>query len=87
MLQYVGSVKWVHDVIPETPYAITENFMNKLFNEYNKDYITHGEFELFNEYNKDYITHGKFNIDYIIMVMILVCSQMVLIHMPLLTNI
>ena len=41
MLQYVGSdevimaraVKWVHDVIPDTPYAITENFRNKLFNE------------------------------------------------------
>ncbi|RLM85229.1 phosphoethanolamine cytidylyltransferase, putative, expressed [Panicum miliaceum] len=34
----VPSVKWVSDII----YAITENIMNKLFNEYNIDYITMG---------------------------------------------
>nr|ABA91254.1 phosphoethanolamine cytidylyltransferase, putative, expressed [Oryza sativa Japonica Group] len=39
----VRAVKWVHDVIPDAPYAITEDFMNKLFNEYNIDYIIHGD--------------------------------------------
>ncbi|GJM88139.1 hypothetical protein PR202_ga04166 [Eleusine coracana subsp. coracana] len=39
----VGAVKWVDDIIPDAPYAITEDFMNKLFNEYNIDYIIHGD--------------------------------------------
>ncbi|PKA51167.1 ethanolamine-phosphate cytidylyltransferase [Apostasia shenzhenica] len=39
----VGAVKWVDEVIPDAPYAITEEFMNKLFNEYNIDYIIHGD--------------------------------------------
>ncbi|TVU27226.1 hypothetical protein EJB05_29823 [Eragrostis curvula] len=39
----VGAVKWVDDVIPDAPYAITEEFMYKLFNEYNIDYIIHGD--------------------------------------------
>ncbi|EMS60401.1 Ethanolamine-phosphate cytidylyltransferase [Triticum urartu] len=39
----VRAVKWVDDVIPDAPYAITEDFMNKLFNEYNIDYIIHGD--------------------------------------------
>ncbi|VAI30183.1 unnamed protein product [Triticum turgidum subsp. durum] len=39
----VGAVKWVDDVIPDAPYAITEDFMNKLFTEYNIDYIIHGD--------------------------------------------
>jgi ethanolamine-phosphate cytidylyltransferase len=34
----VSSVKWVNDII----YAITANIMNKLFDEYNIDYIIHG---------------------------------------------
>jgi glycerol-3-phosphate cytidylyltransferase-like family protein len=39
----VGAVKWVDDVIPDAPYAITEDFMKKLFTEYNIDYIIHGD--------------------------------------------
>ncbi|KAL6871027.1 hypothetical protein ACP4OV_014875 [Aristida adscensionis] len=39
----VRAVKWVDDVIPDAPYAITEDFMHKLFNEYNIDYIIHGD--------------------------------------------
>ncbi|KAL5974905.1 Ethanolamine-phosphate cytidylyltransferase [Asimina triloba] len=39
----VGAVKWVDEVIPDAPYAITKEFMNKLFNEYNIDYIIHGD--------------------------------------------
>ncbi|CAD6258592.1 unnamed protein product [Miscanthus lutarioriparius] len=39
----VRAVKWVDDIIPGAPYAITEEFMNKLFNEYNIDYIIHGD--------------------------------------------
>ncbi|RWW13780.1 hypothetical protein BHE74_00039401 [Ensete ventricosum] len=39
----VGAVKWVDEVIPDAPYAITEEFMNKLFTEYNIDYIIHGD--------------------------------------------
>ncbi|PUZ62772.1 hypothetical protein GQ55_3G013300 [Panicum hallii var. hallii] len=39
----VRAVKWVDDIIPDAPYAITEEFMNKLFNEYNIDYIIHGD--------------------------------------------
>ncbi|RRT62096.1 hypothetical protein B296_00015162 [Ensete ventricosum] len=36
-------MKWVDEVIPDAPYAITEEFMNKLFTEYNIDYIIHGD--------------------------------------------
>uniref|UniRef100_A0A1D1YUD7 Ethanolamine-phosphate cytidylyltransferase n=1 Tax=Anthurium amnicola TaxID=1678845 RepID=A0A1D1YUD7_9ARAE len=39
----VGAVKWVDEVIPDAPYAITEEFMTKLFNEYSIDYIIHGD--------------------------------------------
>lgn len=39
----VGAVKWVDEVIPDAPYAITEEFMHKLFDEYNIDYIIHGD--------------------------------------------
>ena len=39
----VSAVKWVDDIIPDAPYAITEEFMNKLFTEYNIDYIIHGD--------------------------------------------
>ncbi|KAJ6839219.1 ethanolamine-phosphate cytidylyltransferase [Iris pallida] len=39
----VGAVKWVDEVIPDAPYAITEEFMKKLFNEYDIDYIIHGD--------------------------------------------
>ncbi|GAA0156191.1 nucleotidyltransferase [Lithospermum erythrorhizon] len=39
----VSAVKWVDEVIPDAPYAITEEFMKKLFYEYNIDYIIHGD--------------------------------------------
>lgn len=39
----VAAVKWVDEVIPDAPYAITEEFMTRLFNEYNIDYIIHGD--------------------------------------------
>ncbi|CAM8964694.1 unnamed protein product [Rhodiola kirilowii] len=39
----VSAVKWVDEVIPDAPYAITADFMKKLFNEYNIDYIVHGD--------------------------------------------
>ncbi|KAL4381992.1 hypothetical protein AHAS_Ahas04G0188900 [Arachis hypogaea] len=39
----VNAVKWVDEVITDAPYAITEEFMKKLFNEYNIDYIIHGD--------------------------------------------
>ncbi|MED6170594.1 Ethanolamine-phosphate cytidylyltransferase [Stylosanthes scabra] len=39
----VNAVKWVDEVITDAPYAITEEFMQKLFNEYNIDYIIHGD--------------------------------------------
>ncbi|XP_074578172.1 ethanolamine-phosphate cytidylyltransferase-like [Curcuma longa] len=39
----VGAVKWVDEVIQDAPYAITKEFMNKLFTEYNIDYIIHGD--------------------------------------------
>lgn len=33
----------MHDVIPNALYAITKDFMNKLFDEYNIDYIIHSD--------------------------------------------
>lgn len=39
----VSAVKWVDEIIPDAPYAITEDFMKKLFDEYNIDYIIHGD--------------------------------------------
>ncbi|XP_030926187.1 ethanolamine-phosphate cytidylyltransferase-like isoform X1 [Quercus lobata] len=39
----VNGVKWVDEVIPDAPYAITEDFMKKLFDEYNIDFIIHGD--------------------------------------------
>ncbi|XP_074572778.1 ethanolamine-phosphate cytidylyltransferase-like [Curcuma longa] len=39
----VGAVKWVDEVIPDAPYAITEEFMNKLFTKYDIDYVIHGD--------------------------------------------
>ncbi|CAN4118040.1 unnamed protein product [Withania somnifera] len=39
----VGAVKWVDEVISDAPYAITEDFMRKLFDEYKIDYIIHGD--------------------------------------------
>lgn len=39
----VRAVKWVDEVIPDAPYAITEDFMRRLFDEYKIDYIIHGD--------------------------------------------
>ncbi|KAK4748148.1 hypothetical protein SAY87_014734 [Trapa incisa] len=39
----VRAMKWVDEVIPDAPYAITEDFMRKLFDEYKIDYIIHGD--------------------------------------------
>ncbi|KAK4752886.1 hypothetical protein SAY87_021684 [Trapa incisa] len=39
----VSGVKWVDEVILDAPYAITEDFMRKLFDEYKIDYIIHGD--------------------------------------------
>lgn len=39
----VSAVKWVDEVISDAPYAITEDFMKKLFDDYNIDYIIHGD--------------------------------------------
>ncbi|XP_073066857.1 ethanolamine-phosphate cytidylyltransferase-like [Primulina eburnea] len=42
-LALVSGLKWVGEVIADAPYAITEEFMNRLFNEHRIDYIIHGD--------------------------------------------
>lgn len=42
-LALVSGLKWVDEVIANAPYAITEQFMNRLFNEHKIDYIIHGD--------------------------------------------
>ncbi|XP_024446517.1 ethanolamine-phosphate cytidylyltransferase isoform X3 [Populus trichocarpa] len=42
-LALVSGLKWVDEVIADAPYAITEKFMNSLFNEHKIDYIIHGD--------------------------------------------
>jgi ethanolamine-phosphate cytidylyltransferase len=42
-LVLVSGLKWVDEVITNAPYEITEEFMNRLFNEHNIDYIIHGD--------------------------------------------
>ncbi|KAE8718780.1 Ethanolamine-phosphate cytidylyltransferase [Hibiscus syriacus] len=42
-LALVSGLKWVDQVIANAPYAITEQFMNSLFNEHKIDYIIHGD--------------------------------------------
>ncbi|KVH93616.1 ethanolamine-phosphate cytidylyltransferase-like [Cynara cardunculus var. scolymus] len=42
-LALVSGLKWVDEVIANAPYAITEEFMNRLFNEHKIDYIIHGD--------------------------------------------
>ncbi|KAL6977884.1 Ethanolamine-phosphate cytidylyltransferase [Sarracenia purpurea var. burkii] len=42
-LVLVSGLKWVDEVIDGIPYAITEEFMNRLFNEHRIDYIIHGD--------------------------------------------
>ncbi|KAB5514701.1 hypothetical protein DKX38_028607 [Salix brachista] len=42
-LALVSGLKWVDEVIANAPYAITEKFMNSLFNEHKIDYVIHGD--------------------------------------------
>jgi ethanolamine-phosphate cytidylyltransferase len=42
-LALVSGLKWVDEVIPNAPYEITEEFMNRLFNEHDIDYVIHGD--------------------------------------------
>ncbi|KAJ7969466.1 Ethanolamine-phosphate cytidylyltransferase [Quillaja saponaria] len=42
-LALVSGLKWVDEVISDAPYAITEQFMNRLFHEHKIDYIIHGD--------------------------------------------
>ncbi|MBA0669002.1 hypothetical protein Goklo_001857 [Gossypium klotzschianum] len=42
-LALVSGLKWVDQVIANAPYAISEEFMNSLFNEHKIDYIIHGD--------------------------------------------
>ncbi|XP_019446442.1 PREDICTED: ethanolamine-phosphate cytidylyltransferase-like [Lupinus angustifolius] len=42
-LALVSGLKWVDEVITEAPYAITEEFLNRLFHEYKIDYVIHGD--------------------------------------------
>ncbi|KAL4329436.1 hypothetical protein HN51_036332 [Arachis hypogaea] len=42
-LTLVIELKWVDEVITDAPYAITEEFLNHLFYEYNIDYVIHGD--------------------------------------------
>ncbi|KAL9662946.1 hypothetical protein QQ045_027781 [Rhodiola kirilowii] len=37
----IKALKWVDEVIPDATYAITEDFMKKLLDDYNIDYIIH----------------------------------------------
>lgn len=39
----MSGLKWVDEVITDAPYAINEQFMNRLFHEYKVDYIIHGD--------------------------------------------
>lgn len=42
-LALVSGLKWVDEVITDAPYDITEQFLNRLFHEYNIDYVIHGD--------------------------------------------
>ncbi|KAK7251473.1 hypothetical protein RIF29_34708 [Crotalaria pallida] len=42
-LALVSGLKWVDEVITDAPYAITEEFLNRLFREYKIDYVIHGD--------------------------------------------
>lgn len=39
----VESVKWVDEIIPNVPYDVTPEFLDKLINEHHIDYIVHGD--------------------------------------------
>lgn len=55
----VRAVKWVDEVIEAVPYEITEEFMNKLFNEYKIDYIIHGDDPCILPDGSDAYAHAK----------------------------
>lgn len=39
----MSGLKWVDEVITDAPYAITEQFLHRLFHEYKIDYVIHGD--------------------------------------------
>ncbi|KAL2620396.1 hypothetical protein R1flu_000601 [Riccia fluitans] len=55
----VSSVKWVDEIIKDSPYAINEEFMNKLFTEYGIDYIIHGDDPCLLPDGSDAYAHAK----------------------------
>jgi ethanolamine-phosphate cytidylyltransferase len=55
----VSSVKWVNEIIPDAPYEINEEFMNKLFTEYKIDYIIHGDDPCLLPDGSDAYAHAK----------------------------
>jgi hypothetical protein len=55
----VSSVKWVDEVITDAPYAINEEFMNKLFTDYGIDYIIHGDDPCLLPDGSDAYAHAK----------------------------
>lgn len=55
----VSSVKWVDEVIQDAPYAINEDFMNKLFTDYRIDYIIHGDDPCLLPDGSDAYAHAK----------------------------
>ncbi|XP_061347577.1 ethanolamine-phosphate cytidylyltransferase-like isoform X1 [Gastrolobium bilobum] len=42
-LVLVSGLKWVDEVITDAPYAITEQFLHRLFHDYKIDYVIHGD--------------------------------------------
>lgn len=42
-LALVRAVKWVDEVIPDTPYCITPEFLDTLFTQHRIDYVVHGD--------------------------------------------
>lgn len=55
----VSSVKWVDELIPDAPYEINEEFMNKLFTEHRIDYIIHGDDPCLLPDGSDAYAHAK----------------------------
>lgn len=55
----VRSVKWVDEIIPDAPYEINEEFMNKLFTEHRIDYIIHGDDPCLLPDGSDAYAHAK----------------------------
>jgi len=55
----VSAVKWVDEIIEAVPYAINEEFMNKLFTDYGIDYIIHGDDPCLLPDGSDAYAHAK----------------------------